>query len=158
MILSAYKGPGQGLYLVAGLLQELSPGWQRPQDLVPDIARLHGLLELAWDDEVALLAEQLTSGDLPRRVVLDHAAFDAYQRVTDRIIGIMARRRPTGQLALPGRLTAVRIGAGGAHTTLSARCFGRGGAAGCRVTRTSSSSRPLPQTRRVRRHPGAARS
>jgi hypothetical protein len=74
--------------LVAGLLQDLLHERQRPQDLVADIARLHGLLELAWDDDVALLAAQLTPGDLPRKMVLDHAAVDAYRRVTDRIVAI----------------------------------------------------------------------
>jgi len=51
-----------------------------------EAARLHGLLSLPWDDDVALLAGVLAAG--AGRVVLDEAAHQAYQRVVKRILGI----------------------------------------------------------------------
>lgn len=47
-------------------------------DVVVDLARLHGLLELAWDDDVERLAARLAPGTT--RVVLDPADTAAYQR------------------------------------------------------------------------------
>jgi len=58
----------------------------KPEDLVAEAARLHGLLSLPWDDDVALLAGVLAAG--AGRVVLDEAAHQAYQRVVKRILGI----------------------------------------------------------------------
>ena len=76
-----------GEELIEDVLQELA-GRRTPQDLVVDVARLHGLLELEWDDDVAQLAEQLAPGPAARTVVLDRAGVDAYRRVTNRIITI----------------------------------------------------------------------
>ncbi len=74
-----------GEELIVDVLQELA-GRRTAQDLVVDVARLHGLVELEWDDDVAHLAERLAAGPTARTVVLDLA--DAYRRVTDRIITI----------------------------------------------------------------------
>lgn len=43
----------RGDELIGDLLQDLLPAGQPPQDLVTDLARLHGLLDLAWDDDVS---------------------------------------------------------------------------------------------------------
>ena len=76
-----------GEELVVDVLQGLA-GQRTPQNLVVDVARLHGLLELEWDDDVTDLAERLAAGPTARTVVLDRAGLDAYRRVTDRIITI----------------------------------------------------------------------
>ena len=73
--------------LVGDVLQDLAERSRRkPEDLIAEAARLHGLLSLPWDDTVSTLVEALPSG--AGRVVLDKAAHAAYQRLVDRILGI----------------------------------------------------------------------
>ncbi|HET7486554.1 MAG TPA: hypothetical protein VFJ85_01400 [Acidimicrobiales bacterium] len=72
---------------VANAVAELAEAYRmKPEDLVAEAARLHGLLSLPWDDDVALLADVLAAG--AGRVVLDAAAHQAYERVVGRILGI----------------------------------------------------------------------
>ena len=73
--------------LVVDVLQDLAKTTRRkPEDLIAEAARLHGLLSLPWDDTVSALVEALPSG--AGRVVLDHPTHSAYQRLVDRILGI----------------------------------------------------------------------
>lgn len=73
--------------LVVDALEELARHSNRkPEDLIAEAARLHGLLSLPWDDTVSALFEALPHGG--GRVVLDPAAHAAYQRLVDRILGI----------------------------------------------------------------------
>jgi hypothetical protein len=59
---------------------------RRPEDLVAEAARLHGLLWLPWDGRVARVAAVLPAG--AGRVVLDEATHAAYQELVDRVLGI----------------------------------------------------------------------
>ena len=79
----ALAGPGN--QLVHDVLKDLAEP-RRPQALLADIGRLHRLLDLEWDDDVADLANWLAAGPAPRTVVLDRAGADAYRRLTERII------------------------------------------------------------------------
>lgn len=73
--------------LVTDVLTELaSAGNRKPEDLIAQAARLHGLLSLPWDGTVSTLFTVLPPG--AGRVVLDRAAHTAYQRLVDRILGI----------------------------------------------------------------------
>ncbi len=73
--------------LVTDVLTELaSAGYFKPEDLIAQAARLHGLLSLPWDDTVSTLFAVLPPG--AGRVVLDQGAHAAYQRLVDRILGI----------------------------------------------------------------------
>ena len=58
----------------------------KPEDLIAEAARLHGLLSLPWDDTVSALVDALPPG--AGRIVLDRAAHGAYQQLVDRILGI----------------------------------------------------------------------
>lgn len=59
---------------------------RKPEDLIAEAARLHGLLSLPWDDTVSTLHAALPPG--AGRVVLDEAAHAAYQRLVDRVLAI----------------------------------------------------------------------
>lgn len=73
--------------LIVDALEELARHSNRkPEDLIAEAARLHGLLSLPWDDTVGALFEALPHG--AGLVVLDPAAHAAYQRLIDRILGI----------------------------------------------------------------------
>lgn len=68
------------------LTQRARNGNRKPEDLIAQAARLHGLLTLPWDDTVSTLFTVLPPG--AGRVVLDQVAHAAYQRLADRILGI----------------------------------------------------------------------
>lgn len=73
--------------IVVDAVVELSRAYQmKPEDLVAEAARLHGLLSLPWDGDVDLLARVLAAG--AGRVVLGRGAHEAYRRAVARILGI----------------------------------------------------------------------
>ncbi len=73
--------------LVVDVLQDMAGTLRRkPEDLIAEAARLHGLLSLPWDDTVSTLFAVLPPG--AGRVVLDQGAHAAYQRLVDRILAI----------------------------------------------------------------------
>lgn len=55
-------------------------------DLVGVTERLRAVLGLEWDDDVDVLHACLGGTGHPRRLVLDEAQMDAYQRVSQRIL------------------------------------------------------------------------
>ncbi len=59
---------------------------RKPEGLIAEASRLHGLLSLPWDDTLSTLFAVLPPG--VGRVVLDQGAHAAYQRLVDRILGI----------------------------------------------------------------------
>ena len=64
-----------------------SPGRSTgPEDLVVEAARLHGLLDLPWDDHVARLADALPAG--VGDVTLSPALHDDYETVAGRVLRI----------------------------------------------------------------------
>lgn len=65
---------------------------RKPEDLVAEAARLHGLLSLPWDDVVSRVAASLPAG--AGRVVLDEATHAAYQQLVDRVLGIWHAGEP----------------------------------------------------------------
>ena len=73
--------------LVVDVLQDMAGTLRRkPEDLIAEAARLHGLLSLPWDDTVSTLFAVLPPG--VGRVVLDQGAHAAYGRLVDRILSI----------------------------------------------------------------------
>ncbi len=73
--------------LVVDVLQDMAGTLRgKPEDLIVEAARLHGLLSLPWDDTVGTLFVVLPPG--AGRVVLDQGAHAAYQRLVDRILAI----------------------------------------------------------------------
>lgn len=73
--------------IVVDAVAELSRAYQmKPEDLVAEAARLHGLLSLPWNGDVDLLARVLAAG--AGRVVLGREAHEAYGRVGARILAI----------------------------------------------------------------------
>lgn len=58
----------------------------KPHELLADVARAHGLLDLAPDADTELLAGRLSAGG--GRVVLTAAEMLAYQRLTERVLGM----------------------------------------------------------------------
>ena len=90
-----------GNQLVHDALEDLAEP-RRPQALLADIGRLHRLLNLDWDDDVADLADRLAA-PAPRTVVLDRAGADAYRRVTDRIIAAWHDGNPLARWLYQGR-------------------------------------------------------
>ena len=59
---------------------------RKPEDLVAEAARLHGLVSLPWDDVVNRVATALPAG--VGRVVLDGGTHVLYKMLVDRILGI----------------------------------------------------------------------
>jgi hypothetical protein len=57
--------------------------WKTAADLVEQLARVHGLLDLAWTDDVALLYDRIAGTE--GNVVLYDAEEAAYQRTTGRL-------------------------------------------------------------------------
>jgi hypothetical protein len=70
------RGPGQ---------------WKTAADIVEQLARLHGLLDLAWTDDVALLHARIAGAE--GNVVLDDAEEVAYQRTTGRLDAMWPHQR-----------------------------------------------------------------
>lgn len=66
---------------------------QAPADLISGFARLHGLLELPWDDDVEQLSALLPAGQTAQ-VRLSAADADAYRRLTGRIVAIWHAGNP----------------------------------------------------------------
>jgi hypothetical protein len=88
--------------LVADALAEMAgTDGRKPEDLVAEAARLHGLLSLAWDDDVSQLARALPASG--GRVVLTEATHGAYRRVVDRILGIWHAGDPRAPFLYRGR-------------------------------------------------------
>ncbi len=71
---------------IVDVLQDLAEVHRKPEDLVAEAARLHGLLSLPWDATVSTLFATLPPG--AGRVVLDGPTHAAYERLVDRILGI----------------------------------------------------------------------
>jgi hypothetical protein len=102
-------------------------GWaeverRKPEDLVAEAARLHGLLWLRWDETVSRIAAVLP--DDAGRVVLDEATHAAYQQLVDRILGICtpATRSPrscTGRGDRGSTVSGTRGTGGGAMARAS---------------------------------------
>ena len=67
---------------IVDVLQDLAEVHRKPEDLVAEAARLHGLLSLPWDATVSTLPAGAG------RVVLNGATHAAYERLVDRILGI----------------------------------------------------------------------
>jgi hypothetical protein len=65
--------------------------WETAADLVEQLARVHGLLDLAWTDDVALLHARLAGTE--GNVVLDDAEEAAYQRTTGRLDAMWPHQR-----------------------------------------------------------------
>jgi hypothetical protein len=58
----------------------------KPVDVVSEIARLHGLLDLAWTDDVQVLYDRLSGA--ASDVVLSETDEAAYQRTANRLNGM----------------------------------------------------------------------
>lgn len=87
---------------VADVVVALAEGYgMKPEDLVAEAARLHGLLSLPWDADAALLTSILPVG--AGRVVLDEASHAAYQRLVNHILGIWHVGDPFGPWLYRGR-------------------------------------------------------
>jgi hypothetical protein len=83
----------RGDELVADTLADFARQWSEsawtptsPVELLAGAARAHGLLDLATDDDTLLLAERLPAVD--QRVVLSGAEQAAYDRLTERALGM----------------------------------------------------------------------
>jgi hypothetical protein len=90
---------GHGDELVIGVLEESAQATGQPaMALVAGAARAHGLLDLAPDADTELLAERLQTG----RVLLAPAEQSAYERLTERVLGMFHTGDPLARYLYRG--------------------------------------------------------
>jgi hypothetical protein len=85
------RGVATGDYDIATVIGDFTRhgGPNKPEDVISEIARLHGLLDLAWTDDVQQLHTAIAAaGDA--ETTLTHELEAAYQRTAARLNGMWA--------------------------------------------------------------------